>query len=41
MREPIYTVGHSTLAADAFVTLLQGHAIRQLADFRLIPKSGR
>ncbi|MBA2302265.1 MAG: DUF488 domain-containing protein [Acidobacteria bacterium] len=41
MREPIYTVGHSTLAAEAFVKLLQGHAVRQLADVRLIPKSGR
>jgi uncharacterized protein (DUF488 family) len=41
MRDPIYTVGHSILAADAFLALLQGHGVRQLADIRLIPKSAR
>jgi uncharacterized protein (DUF488 family) len=37
----IYTVGHSTLTAAAFVDLLAAHEIRQLADIRTIPKSRR
>lgn len=37
----IYTVGHSTHAADAFLSLLQIHGIHQLADVRTIPKSSR
>jgi uncharacterized protein (DUF488 family) len=37
----IYTIGHSTLAAAAFVDLLAAHEIRQLADIRTIPKSRR
>ena len=41
MREPIYTIGHSTQAAETFVTLLEGHGVGQLADVRLIPKSSR
>lgn len=41
MRDPIYTVGHSTHSADAFIALLKTHGIRQLADVRLIPKSSR
>jgi uncharacterized protein (DUF488 family) len=41
MRDPIYTVGHSTRAAAAFAKLLEEHGVRQLADVRLIPKSGR
>lgn len=41
MRDPIYTIGHSTHSADAFLALLRTHEIRQLADVRLIPKSAR
>ena len=41
MRDPIYSVGHSIHTADAFLALLQGHGIRQVADVRLIPKSAR
>lgn len=41
MRDPIYTIGHSTHTADAFLKLLRVHEIRQLADVRLIPKSAR
>ncbi|HJR58421.1 MAG TPA: DUF488 domain-containing protein [Vicinamibacterales bacterium] len=41
MRDPIYTVGHSTQTAEAFGRLLEKHGIRQLADVRLIPKSAR
>ncbi|HVL67314.1 MAG TPA: DUF488 domain-containing protein [Vicinamibacterales bacterium] len=37
----VYTIGHSTHTADAFLELLQAHGIRQLADVRLIPKSSR
>lgn len=38
---PIWTIGHSTRSADAFVTLLQLHGITGLADVRTIPKSKR
>jgi uncharacterized protein (DUF488 family) len=41
MRDPIYTVGHSTHSAEAFAALLEGHGVRQIADVRLIPKSAR
>ena len=41
MRDPIYTVGHSIQAAEAFVKLLRAHAIEQVADVRLIPQSAR
>jgi uncharacterized protein (DUF488 family) len=37
----IYSVGHSTLAADRFAELLAAHEIRQLADIRTVPKSRR
>lgn len=37
----MYTVGHSTHAADAFIGLLQAHGIRHLADVRLTPASRR
>lgn len=37
----IFTVGHSTLAIDAFVTLLGAYDIWQLADIRTIRKSRR
>lgn len=41
MRDPIYTIGHSTHAVDVFLKLLLGAGVRNLADVRLIPKSGR
>jgi uncharacterized protein (DUF488 family) len=41
MHDTIYTVGHSTHSADAFVKLLKQHGIMQIADVRLIPKSAR
>ncbi|HET7620105.1 MAG TPA: DUF488 domain-containing protein [Vicinamibacterales bacterium] len=37
----LYTIGHSTHAADAFVALLQAHGVRQLADVRRFPASRR
>lgn len=37
----IWTVGHSTHGADAFVALLRANAIDGLADVRTIPKSRR
>jgi uncharacterized protein (DUF488 family) len=37
----IFTIGHSTRSAEAFLELLQAHGIRQLADIRTIPKSRR
>lgn len=35
----IYTIGHSTLAWDAFVTLLQAFQIEKLIDVRSMPGS--
>jgi uncharacterized protein (DUF488 family) len=37
----IHTIGHSTHGADAFVSLLEAHGIRQLADVRSMPHSKR
>ncbi|HJU74739.1 MAG TPA: DUF488 domain-containing protein [Gemmatimonadaceae bacterium] len=37
----IYTIGHSTHTADAFLDLLAAHGIQQLADVRTIPASRR
>jgi len=37
----LWTVGHSTHALDAFVTLLQAHGIETLADVRRHPGSRR
>ena len=37
----IWTVGHSTLTAAAFVELLEAHAIKGVADVRAIPASRR
>lgn len=35
----VFTVGHSTLPADAFVALLKSYGIENLADIRTIPRS--
>ncbi len=37
----VYTIGHSTHTAEAFLGLLQAHGIRQVADIRSIPQSRR
>jgi uncharacterized protein (DUF488 family) len=37
----IYTIGHSTHTADAFLALLQKHGVVRLADVRTIPMSRR
>ena len=37
----IFTVGHSTRAADDFLALLKAHGVEAIADVRLIPKSRR
>ena len=37
----VWTVGHSTHPADAFLTLLRAHEIEQVADVRTVPKSRR
>ena len=34
----VLTVGHSTRAQDAFIALMQAHAVKQLADVRTIPR---
>jgi uncharacterized protein (DUF488 family) len=38
---PVWTVGHSTHASEAFVALLVAHDIAQVADIRTVPKSRR
>ncbi len=35
----VLTIGHSTLALDAFLDLLKGNAVTLLADVRTIPRS--
>jgi uncharacterized protein (DUF488 family) len=35
----VYTIGHSTRPADAFVALLRAHGVRHLVDVRTIPRS--
>jgi uncharacterized protein (DUF488 family) len=37
----LWTMGHSTRPSEEFLGLLQHHGIRQLADVRAIPFSGR
>jgi uncharacterized protein (DUF488 family) len=37
----IYTIGHSTRAADEFAAICHAHGIEAIADVRLIPKSRR
>jgi uncharacterized protein (DUF488 family) len=38
-HDVIYTVGHSTRPADAFIALLASHAVTNLADVRTVPRS--
>ena len=35
----VYTIGHSTRSADAFIVLLEAHAVTCLADVRTVPRS--
>ncbi len=35
----IFTIGHSTLALDDFVALLQAHGVEKLVDVRTMPRS--
>jgi uncharacterized protein (DUF488 family) len=37
----IWTIGHSTRTTDEFISLLEGHGIKALADVRLLPGSKR
>lgn len=37
----IYTIGHSTHSADAFLALLRTHGVTHLADVRTMPMSRR
>jgi uncharacterized protein (DUF488 family) len=39
VRQPYFTIGHSTLDLDAFVARLQGAEIALLADIRTVPRS--
>ncbi|HSU43064.1 MAG TPA: DUF488 domain-containing protein [Casimicrobiaceae bacterium] len=38
-RNVVYTIGHSTRSADAFVALLEAHGVTCLADVRTVPRS--
>lgn len=40
-EDPVYTVGHSTHAVEAFVQLIARHGVTQVADVRTVPKSRR
>ena len=35
----VFTVGHSTLAIEAFIALLKAYGVEQLADVRTVPRS--
>ena len=37
----IYTIGHSTHSAEAFLAILEAHSIQQVADVRSLPRSRR
>jgi uncharacterized protein (DUF488 family) len=37
----VFTIGHSTRTADAFLSLLHAHGITGIADVRTIPRSRR
>ncbi len=37
----VFTIGHSTRAAEEFVNLLQTHGITRLVDVRTVPRSAR
>ena len=39
LNNPFFTIGHSTLAIDDFVRLLQSCQVTQLVDVRTIPRS--
>src|ERR1041384_4036296 len=40
-RQTVWTIGHSTLTLEAFISLLRAHQIQTLADVRLLPGSRR
>jgi uncharacterized protein (DUF488 family) len=37
--EVVYTIGHSTRSAEAFIALLAAHGVACLADVRTVPRS--
>ena len=39
MRQPIFTIGHSTRPIDEFIRLLQSHEVHRLVDVRTVPRS--
>lgn len=39
MRQPIFTIGHSTRPIDEFVQVLRSHDIGRLLDVRTVPRS--
>ena len=39
VRPVIFTIGHSTRPIDAFVRLLEAHAVQRVIDVRTIPRS--
>lgn len=41
MTEPIFSIGHSTRPIEAFISLIQAHGVRTVADVRTIPRSRR
>ena len=41
LPKTLWTIGHSTLTLEAFISLLRAHQIETLADVRLLPGSRR
>jgi uncharacterized protein (DUF488 family) len=39
MRQPIFTIGHSTRPIDEFIGLLRSHEVQRLVDVRTVPRS--
>jgi uncharacterized protein (DUF488 family) len=39
LPRPVFTIGHSTHPLDAFIRILQGHGVEQVADVRTVPRS--
>ncbi len=35
----VFTIGHSTRALDAFISLLQAHSVTMVVDIRTVPRS--
>jgi uncharacterized protein (DUF488 family) len=39
MRQPVFTIGHSTRPIDEFIAMLRAHGVERLLDVRTVPRS--